>query len=265
MEAANMKKTYFSIMLVLSLILFALSGCQSTNRNTDMLNTPQFSADSDGVSAKVTTEQSDSYQTVDISGKEVTGDEGLYSETSREEKLPAVGGDYTPLSRKYVDDAYDILPIIKIINDEAKVQEWVDNVLYAQPEDDMLRVPSLYQAVSYFGITKEELYAYNASLLEISPENPMVIPEYVIEALYFSDETEMMKELTNSFALYYDGAVYSYDEIINSSVRTVSIPNAVLSEYVSSIEPLMVEYYGQDVYAKEFQAAIDEVKNVVAK
>lgn len=175
----------------------------------------------------------------------------------RQKKLDIVnayGGVYDPIYRKYVDEAYDIYPIHQIVGDE-KCEEWVQNVYLAQTAEETESPPALYQAVKYFGIEKEALYAYNSAIDD--EYSSMRIPEFVIEALYY-DEPDMLRQTAGVTALFYDGKVYSFAEIADG---IGDIPDDIIRDYAAEIEPILRDYFTENEYKKEYSKTIEALKS----
>lgn len=250
-----MKKACFIFAIILSL---TLASCGSTS---------DLPIDTDGESGLVSkdavvsqTEPDPEPQTTPTEADAVvgTGSEEPVEITflTRQEKLDIVnayGGVYDPIYRRYVDEVYDIYPIGKIVGDE-ELDEWVQNVYLAQTAEAMDSQLALYQAVKYFDLKKEALYAYNSTIDD--DYSAMRIPEFVIEALYF-DEADMKRQVAGVASLYYNGEVYSFDEV---SRGATGVPDDIIRDYAAEIEPILRDYFTESEYKKEYSKTIEALK-----
>ncbi len=171
---------------------------------------------------------------------------------------PAFTG-HDPLNREYVDDAYGIYCCIEIMGEEA-VDEWV-NGAYLKYSKEEFKLPDLYLAVRDLGITKQQLIEYNKKLLNDNPDSEMVIPEYVINAIFLDNQAETVRLLANPAACYYNGRSYSLNHMLYGSY---DLPEDVVGEYFIEIEPLMIEYFGKKDYELEYKEIVDGKKANVA-
>ena len=105
-------------------------------------------------------------------------------------------------------------------------------------------------------ISKEDFIAKNAENID-SPG--MYFSEDIISALYLDDIEEMEKQLVNPLALYYDGDIYTFDELSQSqnARKAAKIPADVMNNYLGYIE-LVCEENG---IMKYMQEDINRVKN----
>ncbi len=179
-------------------------------------------------------------------------------ELSRREKLNLLidAGKFNyPDSLKFVDPANDVICYLTIEGTEA-VDEWYDNVIMKMSTEELLATPSMYKAVEYFGTEKQEFYDYNAALLAADPGSKNTVPDYVIEALY-TDRDEMLRRLANVTSLYYDGAVYSFDEV---TAMTDVLPADVLSAFADEVEPILRKIYGDGQYDELYAARVEKMR-----
>ena len=153
---------------------------------------------------------------------------------------PNIGGGGTEVSYRYFPIAEDIYVASQIVGQEAGNDWYVDVYLSKQPEE-AIALPALYQMISYFGISKEELVRENEN--HIGSTNHL--DEYVIDALY-REEALMMYLLRHPLALYFDGEIYTYYQMRGSITISVfdfmtpdpldHIPADVKDEYFTIIE-----------------------------
>ncbi len=147
---------------------------------------------------------------------------------------PDIGGsDYT-FAREFVDEVYNIHIVSEIVGNQA-LQEWVDNVYLKLPPEEMNALPDLYRALRAFNITKEQVIEQNGDRYH-------PIPDYIIDALYLDDINEMKRLLTNPYALYHDGNIYTFDRLLQAKdVENYSVPQNVLSDYLDFVEQICIE------------------------
>ena len=177
---------------------------------------------------------------------------------SRSEKLRILidhGKFNYPDSLQFVDDANKVFCFLTIEGTQA-VDEWYRKVVLELTPEEMLGTPSMYKAVKYFGTEKHELYDYNKKLLESNPDSEETIPEFVIEALYM-DRNDMLRQLANVTSLYYNGAVYSFDEV---TAGVLGIPNEVLSDFADEVEPILRKIYGDEQYSSLYKNRVDTLR-----
>ncbi len=188
--------------------------------------------------------------------KVTTQSEGpITNPDEQEENDPprSIGG-VDSLNRRYVDDAYGIYCCVEIVGSE-KVDEWVNGIYLNEYCKDEYRLPDLYLACRDLEITKDMLLDYNEKYLSKNPNSKMVIPDYVVEAIYLEDEVEVIKSLTNPAACYYEGRSYTFYEMISGEA---DVPQEVLAEYILEMEPAMIEYFGEERYEDEYGELIRE-------
>lgn len=163
-------------------------------------------------------------------------------------EIPMIGGSDYAFSRKYVDKVYDIYLASQIVGQEAR-DEWVNNVLLVKAPEEQTEIPPLYQMIHDLNISKEDFVAKNAENID-SPG--MYFSEDIISALYLEDIEEMKKQLVNPLALYYDGEIYTFDELSQSqnARKAAKIPADVMNNYLGYIE-LVCEENGVMKYMQE--------------
>lgn len=170
-------------------------------------------------------------------------------------EIPRIGGSDYAFSRKYIDKVYDIYLASQIVGQEAR-EEWVNNVFLAKSPSEQVEIPPLYQMIHDLNISKEDFIAKNAENIDTPG---MYFSDDIISALYLDDIEEMKKQLANPLALYYEGEIYTFDELSQSqnTRMTANIPADVMSNYLGYIE-LVCEENG---IIKYMQEDIDRVQN----
>lgn len=154
-------------------------------------------------------------------------------------------GSYDEKQCKFVMDSYWIEALFEILPEE-EIYRFRDEVYYNQTLIEQAATPPLYQAVMYFGITREELRAADKYL-----------PEYVLDAIYCGDEAEMKRLLMNEYSLYHDGEVYAlYDLIYRPSLRKL-IPYEERVEYIEKIKDYLES--DDDLYERVYKKFIEEM------
>jgi len=159
----------------------------------------------------------------------------------------AVGGSSTLLSRKFIDETYNLAYLRpayrgeRELVSEEELDRWITEVYLKKEEEARASLPDIYQAIRELGIPKEELEEVNRSRQERGSD--MVLPWAVIDALYMPPE-EACLALINPLALYYNGHIYTWvdvrrivdgemqDSVSTESVECESIPGVVIHSYV---------------------------------
>lgn len=235
---------------LLSAFALSLSACSDKTGMNISPNGSQTIA-SIGESQKIYNETEEKEQ--QAASAEETVETTLQSETQNE--IPMIGGsDYT-FSRKYIDKVYNIYMAAEVVGVERR-DEWVNNVFLLQTPEEQEALPPIYQMIRDLSITKEEFIAENDKYVDY-PD--MYFSEEIISALYQEDIDEMKRLLASPFALYYDGEVYTFDELSQSqnTRMTANIPADVMNNYLGYIE-LVCEENG---IIKYMQEDIDRVQN----
>ena len=188
--------------------------------------------------------------TITITSDEIDSSVNAYettkgTETEISDVTPAIGGsDYT-FSRKYVNEVYNIYLASQIVGNEVR-DEWVNNVFLMRTPDEQEDPPPLYQMIHDLNISKEDFIAKNAENIA------HYYSEEVISALYLEDISEMKRQLVNPLALYYDGEIYTFDELSQNPQSGKNIPDDVLKEYLDYIESVcehenLLKYMQEDI------------------
>ncbi len=133
----------------------------------------------------------------------------------------------TAFSRKYLDEVYNIHIASQIVGREA-CDEWTNNVFLKKSPAEQEELPPLYQIITELDITKEELIHQNT-------ENGNELSETMIEALYIEDINTMKQLLKNPFALYHNGNIYTFNELITGAYTNETIPRDVVERYFDFI------------------------------
>lgn len=157
------------------------------------------------------------------------------------------GSDFT-FSREFIDSVYNIYIVSQIVGQEAR-DEWVNNVYLKQTREEMCALPDLYQAIVALNVSREEFERENNKYIDYPG---MYYTEDIIDALYLDDVEEMKRLLTNPFALYYDGEIYTFDRLSQDPKRAEDIPADVLNEYLYFIESVcqqegLIKYMQEDI------------------
>lgn len=181
-------------------------------------------------------------------------------ETTQEDKtetpseIPMIGGSDYAFSRKYIDKVYNIYMAAEVVGEEAE-NEWVNNVFLLKTPEEQEELPPIYQMIRDLNITKEDFIAENNKYVDY-PD--MYFSDDIISALYQEDVEEMKRLLASPLALYYDGEVYTFDELSQSqnARMATNIPADVMSEYLGYIEMVCDE----NGVLKYMQEDIDSVK-----
>lgn len=113
------------------------------------------------------------------------------------------------------------------------LEEWTDNVYLKKSTEEMNATPALYQAIVELNISEEDFRRQNEEYIDY-PD--MYYSEEMISALYCGDINEMKRQLTDPWALYYDGEAYAFDEMYADPNIVAGIPADVMNEYLDFIE-----------------------------
>ncbi len=214
--------------LTLLLCIVLISSCNAKQSNKDGLTdfTEQIVEDStssekeEKVSTPIT--KSDNISTI-------TG-----------EATPVTGG-FDQLEEKYVLPVNNIY-CASLITGQEKRDDWVDNVYKKQSREERRKIPALYQMIRYFNIEKSDLIKVYTDWYGKDLETEM--PSVFIDALYEDDEKIMKQKLVSPYALYYDGEIYTWYDILSASNNTnemmqkevLNIPNDVLTAYLNNMQ-----------------------------
>lgn len=153
----------------------------------------------------------------------------------------ATEGDDSTFNRKYVDVSYDIAYLGKVYDGEPEIlpegalKDWTENVFLKKSPEEQDALPVMYQAVHELGVTKDQLTALNNSRRELGEY--MILDDDYINSLYIEDEAEMKRALANPTALYYDGDIYTWNELnVVPAPDVVSrIPQDVMDAYIAGV------------------------------
>ena len=190
----------------------------------------------------------------DADSKDVVNPEGNLIELSAEDvenkfadatlllqNSGAMGGGSYLFNREYEDETYNIAYLGRIYRGEISIlpegalDQWVNDVFLNQSEEKQNQLPTIYQAIKGLNISKDDLIALNESRKQFGTE--MILSDKYIEALYMS-EAEMKKELVNPVALYYEGEIFTWEELNNESKlnsTAKAIPTSVMNEYIDRV------------------------------
>ncbi|MBD5140531.1 MAG: hypothetical protein HDT25_03825 [Ruminococcus sp.] len=136
--------------------------------------------------------------------------------------------------RKYDAKVENIYIVGEIIGQDV-LQEWVDNVFLKKSDEEMNKFPAIYQAIVELGISEEDFRKKNEEYIDYPG---MYYPEEMISALYSDDINAMKRQLTDPWALYYDGEVYAFDEMYADPNIVAGVPADVMNEYLDFIEAI---------------------------
>ena len=203
-----------------------------------------------------------------VSSPEVDAVEKMDLVNSALKEKGAMGGNDYSFNRKYLDATYNIAYLGKVYDGEIEIlpagtlQDWVENKFLKKSPVEQDAMPVIYQAVHELGITKDQLKALNESRKKLGQY--MILSDEYIDSLYIDNEVEMKQELVNPRALYYNGEVYTWDELNTESFASVTsqIPQNVMNAYVDNI----IEYIDESgiMSSAEMERYItDNVRNVV--
>lgn len=241
-------KKILSALIVLSVLLTAFVSC-SGNTDKDKKN-PANSADTEDT-ALVTENTVGKDEETDVAAGGSETDVALKTEKFdipadridevMEDFGKAMGGGSTLFNRKYVDDTYNLAFIEGAYSEEISIlpegalDEWIENVLLEQSPEEQEALPVLYQAIKGLDIPQEDLVALNDSRKQLG--DMMILSDDFIDALYLPEE-EMKLALMNPLALYYNGEIYTWEELNTAttlSTEPKSIPADVLVTYVNNL------------------------------
>jgi len=169
-------------------------------------------------------------------------------------------GGYDVFARKYIDPTEDCFYGMEIVGVEA-TDKWVNDVYLKQSPKEMDALPALYQMIKYFSIPKEAMVELSDSY-KAKGHDAMVMPRYVIEALYV-DEKTMMKALVSPLALYHNGMVSTINELRHMTadeIRKTGIPPEELRRFAERIDPIIRENVGDKLYELEYKDFIVSLK-----
>lgn len=175
-----------------------------------------------------------------------------YNQDSVQDKIDniqdAIGGGSTYFERRFVDETYNIAYLRAVYRDETGVvsqeelDKWVNNVYLKQESEERNEYPTIYQAIQYLGVTKEDFIALNNSRKE--RDSNMVLSEEIINALYLPED-EMKEALVHPCALYYDGEIYTWDNLRSVSVEVFveseGVPGEVIQTYIDNLIVYCIE------------------------
>lgn len=212
-----------------------------TDPTVTITTDPTVTATSDEISSTVYVSE-----TNDTASETHETTKGTETEISGE--TPPIGGGDTTFMRRYVEKVDNIYIIGQIVGTEVH-DDWVENVYLAQSPKEQDDLPAVYQAIHDLNIPKEDFIAENEKLSDYSG---MYFSEEVIDALYLEDISEMKRRLVNPYALYYDGEIYTFDEMLQDPQSGADIPDDVLNEYLDYIESVceqenLLKYMQNDI------------------
>ena len=152
---------------------------------------------------------------------------------------PNIGG-VNEISYRYFPIAENIYVASQIVGHETS-EDWYVNVYLSLSPEEAIQLPTLYQMINAFGISKNDLIRENENYIGSSNH----LDEYVIDALY-QEEALMMYLLRHPLALYFDGEIYTYYQMRGSIVVSIfdfmtpdpldHIPADVKDEYFAIAE-----------------------------
>lgn len=153
----------------------------------------------------------------------------------------AIGGGNHMLERKYEEETYNIAYLRKLYVDEITIlpegalDQWIEEVYMKKNEEEIDAFPTIYQAIHDLNISKDDLIALNESRKLCGSH--MIMSDEYIDVLYLT-ETEMMQELVDPLALYYDGVIYTWNDlnnVITSNNKAADIPASVMKAYIDHV------------------------------
>ena len=114
-------------------------------------------------------------------------------------------------------------------------EDWTENVFLKKSPEEQDALPVMYQAVHELGITKEQLAALNDARKTLGEY--MILDDDYINSLYIEDEAEMKRALANPTALYYNGEIYTWNELNSIPTPDVvsRIPKDVMNAYIAGV------------------------------
>lgn len=153
----------------------------------------------------------------------------------------ATEGDDSTFNRKYVDVSYDIAYLGKVYDGEPEIlpegtlKDWTENVFLKKSPEEQDALPVMYQAVHELGVTKDQLTALNNSRRELGEY--MILDDDYINSLYIGDKAEMKRALAGPAALYYDGELYTWNELnaVPAPDIVSRIPKDVMDTYIAGV------------------------------
>lgn len=172
-----------------------------------------------------------------ITSADNTDENAAPTEPDESDELHHIGGSDITFSRKYIDKVYNIYIPSKIVGNE-KRDEWVNNVLLIKTPKEQEDPPTVYQMIRDLNISKEDFIKENDKYIDY-PD--MYFSEDIISALYLDDVEEMKKQLVNPLALYYNGKIYTFDELSQNPELAGNISKDVISGYLDFIYDACVE------------------------
>ena len=121
-------------------------------------------------------------------------------------------GSFDPLNSRflYVVDSLG-REVIAIHGNAA--HELIDNVYRQLPREEQLRLPMLYSVIHGLNISREEFMA----VYERDPTCQLYLEPHIIDALFNDDITEMKRVLVHPNALFYNGEIYTFWQVVGSS------------------------------------------------
>lgn len=198
---------------------------------------PMESSDADSVSAEESP-----------ANTQEPSDKGIEGVTQTPVESTAVGGTDYSFSRKYIDEVYNIQIAYETVGKEVR-DEWANNVFLKKSAEEQEALPPIYQMIVELEIPKEDLVKKNNQYDE------PYLADNTIDALYEQDVQKMQQLLANPLALYYDGEIYTFDELA-CGLQEVDIPEETLDNYFDRI----VTYCEQEKMLKYMQEDIDNAR-----
>lgn len=182
------------------------------------------------------------------------GENTAPTEPEKTNEIPHIGGSDYAFSRKYVDQVYNIYLACEIAGQEG--DEWVDNVFLLKTPEEQEALPPIYQIIRDLNISKEDFIAENNKYVDYPG---MHFSDDVISGLYQEDINEMKRLLASPLALYYDGEIYTFDELCQDAKLAEDIPAEILGEYLDFI----YEVCKQNEIIKYMQEDINKVRSCI--
>ncbi len=172
-------------------------------------------------------------------------------------------GGYDEFDRKYIDIVYNAGLGEEIVGKDI-AEKWAQEVFLIQKQNVMSSLPTLYQMIRDLSIPRKDFNELNG--LYMKNYNELAISETVLDALYAEDETDMMKALMNPIAFYYDGVIYTVNELRSMSaekIKSLGIPMQELQEFTNRIEVTIIEHVGPKNYEGSYKETIDKLREVI--
>lgn len=176
------------------------------------------------------------------------------TEPEKTNEIPHIGGSDYAFSRKYVDQVYNIYLACEIAGQEG--DEWVDNVFLLKTPEEQEALPPIYQMIRDLNISKEDFIAENNKYVDYPG---MHFSDDMISGLYQEDINEMKRLLASPLALYYDGEIYTFDELCRNPELAENIPADTISSYLDFIYDICVE----EKLIKYMQEDFDKVRSCI--